>query len=66
MTLTNGNHNANGSIRAPDPAISDSVFEQFKLTNRTVIITGGAGGIGTEVAKGLAEAGANVRMQCSL
>ncbi|KAI0407783.1 hypothetical protein F4802DRAFT_487358 [Xylaria palmicola] len=48
------------SIRASKPPVQDSVFKQFRLDGRTVIITGGAGGIGSEVAKGLAEAGANI------
>ncbi|KAI1125233.1 hypothetical protein F5Y10DRAFT_268276 [Nemania abortiva] len=48
------------SIRAPNPPVQDSVFKQFRLDGRTVIITGGAGGIGSEIAKGLAEAGANI------
>lgn len=48
------------SIRAPNPPIVDSVFQMFRMDGRTVIITGGSGGIGYEVARGLAEAGANV------
>jgi sorbose reductase len=48
------------SIRNPDPPVKDSVFDMFRLDGRTIIITGGTGGIGYEVARGLAEAGANV------
>jgi NADP-dependent 3-hydroxy acid dehydrogenase YdfG len=48
------------SIRNPDPPIKDSVFDMFRLDGRTIIITGGTGGIGYEVGRGLAEAGANV------
>lgn len=49
------------SIRNPDPPVKDSVFDMLRLDGRTIIITGGSGGIGYEVARGLAEAGANVR-----
>jgi FlaA1/EpsC-like NDP-sugar epimerase len=48
------------SIRAPAPPIEDSVFKMFRMDGKTVIISGGSGGIGYEVARGLAEAGANV------
>lgn len=50
------------SIRRPNPFLSDSVFEMFRLDGKVVIITGGAGGIGYQVARGLAEAGANIAL----
>ena len=57
------NNEADGrmSIRNPNPPIKDSIFKSLRLDGRTVIITGGCGGIGYEIARGLAEAGANVR-----
>jgi predicted Rossmann-fold nucleotide-binding protein len=60
MTVSNGNGAKPQSIRAPNPQLEDSVFKMFKMTGKTVIITGGSGGIGYEIARGLAEAGANV------
>lgn len=60
MTATNGNGNKSQSIRAQNPPVEDSVFKMFRMDGKTVIITGGAGGIGYEIARGLAEAGANV------
>jgi sorbose reductase len=57
MAQTNGHR---VSIRSPNPPVEDSVFKMFRMDGKTVIITGGAGGIGYEIARGLAEAGANV------
>jgi sorbose reductase len=57
---TNGTKSTKNSIRAPNPLVEDSVFKSFRLDGKTVIISGGSGGIGYEVARGLAEAGANV------
>ncbi|RDH38306.1 NAD(P)-binding protein [Aspergillus welwitschiae] len=50
------------SIRRPNPTLSDSVFKMFSLQGKVVIITGGTGGIGYNVARGLAEAGANIAL----
>lgn len=50
------------SIRRPNPTLPDSVFKMFSMQGKVVIITGGTGGIGYEVARGLAEAGANVAL----
>lgn len=50
------------SIRRPNPTLSDSVFKMFGMHGKVVIITGGTGGIGYNVARGLAEAGANVAL----
>lgn len=50
------------SIRRPSPALPDSVFQMFRMNGKVAIITGGAGGIGYQVARGLAEAGANIAL----
>ncbi|KAL5335207.1 hypothetical protein BJX70DRAFT_375786 [Aspergillus crustosus] len=48
------------SIKRPNPTLPDSVFKMFDMHNKVVIITGGAGGIGYQVARALAEAGADI------
>ena len=48
--------------RQPDPLLSDSVLEMFSMKGKTVALTGGSGGIGSEIARGLAEAGANIAL----
>ena len=50
------------SIRRPNPTLPDSVLEMFKMHGKVVIITGGTGGIGYQVARALAEAGADVAL----
>ncbi|KAK2049307.1 short chain dehydrogenase [Colletotrichum somersetense] len=62
MTINGGTNGTTKSVRAPNPPIEDSVFKQFRLDGRTVIITGGAGGIGSEIARSLVEAGANIAL----
>lgn len=42
------------------PNTSTPVLEQFSLRNKVCLVTGGARGIGLEIVKGLAEAGADV------
>lgn len=46
-----------GATQAPK---SDRVMPLFSLEGRTAIVAGAGGGIGLAVARGLAEAGANV------
>lgn len=41
-------------------ANSTHVLEQFKLTGKTALVTGGNGGIGAAMATALAEAGADI------
>lgn len=50
------------SIRRANPILPDSVFKMFDMHGKVVIITGGSGGIGYEVARALAEAGADVAL----
>ena len=50
------------SIRRPNPQIFESVIEMFSMKGKTVIITGSSGGIAHEVARGLAEAGADLSL----
>lgn len=50
------------SIRRPNPSLPDSVFDMFNMRGRVVIITGGSGGIGYQIGRAVAEAGANVAL----
>lgn len=50
------------SVRWANPVLPDSVFKMFDMHGKVVIITGGSGGIGYEVARALAEAGADVAL----
>jgi hypothetical protein len=50
------------SIRRPAPALPDSVFKMFQMHGKVVIITGGSGGIGYQVSRALAEAGADIAL----
>jgi sorbose reductase len=42
--------------------VNATVLSQFSLDSKVVAVTGGAGGIGTEILRGLAEAGADVAL----
>ncbi|RBQ65308.1 hypothetical protein FVER14953_21503 [Fusarium verticillioides] len=44
----------------PFPGTPNNVLEQFKMTGKVVVVTGGADGIGYAVAEGMAEANAHV------
>lgn len=46
--------------RDPDGFLHNNVFDLFSLKGRTVVITGGARGIGLALAFAVAEAGGNV------
>lgn len=50
------------SIKWPTPSLPDSVFKMFDMHGKVAIITGGSGGIGYEVARALAEAGADIAL----
>lgn len=46
----------------PGPKISDSVMDMFSLKGKVAVITGSGTGIGYQVARGYAEAGADLAM----
>jgi sorbose reductase len=50
------------SIKWANPTLADSVFKMFDMHGKVVIITGGSGGIGYQVARALAEAGADIAL----
>jgi len=50
------------SNRRPDPPVSDSVMQMFSMKGKVALVTGGGGGIGFEVVKAFAEAGADVAL----
>ncbi|KAL4938254.1 hypothetical protein BDV06DRAFT_232013 [Aspergillus oleicola] len=50
------------SIKRPAPTLPNSVFKMFDMHGKVVIITGASGGIGYEIARALAEAGADIAL----
>ena len=51
-----------GSKRWPNPSIQESVFKMFDMHGKVTVITGGSGGIGYQVARGLAESGSDIAL----
>lgn len=63
MAVTNGTNGTTSSTTptlASHPSPSSPVLSHFSLAGKTAIVTGGTRGIGLEVVRGLAEAGASV------
>lgn len=59
---TNDTAVARDGFPRPFPDTPTNVIEQFKMTNRVVVVNGAAEGIGLSVAEGMAEAGAHVAL----
>ncbi|KAI0009001.1 hypothetical protein F4779DRAFT_617977 [Xylariaceae sp. FL0662B] len=61
MATGNASNGTRHPIRtSPLTGIQNIVLKSFRLDGRTIILTGGTGSIGSEMCKGLAEAGANL------
>ncbi|KAE8153136.1 short-chain dehydrogenase [Aspergillus avenaceus] len=59
MTIQDAAQTRDGFPR-PFPSTPTNVLDQLRMTDRVVVITGGADGIGLSVAEAIAEAGGNV------
>ena len=65
LFLDNRNHLGLQFVKMPlfqPKNINAPVLDQFSLQGKIVAVTGGAGGIGIEIVRGLAEAGADVAL----